>query len=92
MARYRKKSIRPPFWSSVDTGMVNPYVARLFLRIDALIWRLRGKRICWLGGTLCERMPAGHGVELRSHFPAAWFSWAARVQNRWLWTRRILSL
>lgn len=88
----RYPSIRPPLWSSIDTGMVNPYTCRLLVRIDALIWRLRGKHVCWLGGTLCERMPKGHGVELRSHFPGSWFRWAARVQGRWIWTRRLLSL
>lgn len=85
-------SVTPPLWSSIDTGHVNPYIARTFIRIDALIWRLRGKKTCWLGGSLCERMPKGHGVELRSHFPASWHVWAANTQNRYLWTRRILSL
>lgn len=62
-------SVTPPLRSSIDTGMINPYTCRTLIRIDASLWRLRGKRICWLGGRLCERMPAGHGVELRSHFP-----------------------
>jgi hypothetical protein len=85
-------SVRPPFWSSIDTGMVNPYTCRLLKRVDALLYRLRGRRVCWLDGTLCERMSAGHGVELRSHFPDGWFRWAADVQNRRPWTRRMLSI
>lgn len=86
------RSVRPPFWSSIDTGTVNPYTCRLLVRIDAILWRLRGRKVCWLGGTLCERMPAGHGVELRSHFPSSWFIWAAEVQNRHPWIRKALSL
>ena len=85
----------PPFWSTIDTGYVNPYTCRLFKRIDAMLWRLRGKRVFWGGpnsGRLCERMPAGHGVELRSHFPASWYLAACNLQNRHLWTRRVLSL
>lgn len=92
MMTWPPKSIRPPFWSSVDTGMINPYTCRLLIRIDALLYRMRGRRVCWLGGMLCERMPPGHGVELRSHFPGAWHAWAAVVQNRRPWTRRVLSL
>lgn len=85
-------SVTPPFWSSIDTGHVNPYVCRLFLRVDAMIYRLRGRKVCWLGGRLCEMMPAGHGVELMSHFPASWFTLAAKIQNVHFWTRRVLSL
>jgi hypothetical protein len=46
----------------------------------------------WFNGTLCEVMPAGHGVEQGSHFPDSWFRWAADVQNRRFWTRKVLSL
>ena len=85
-------SVRPPFWSSVDTGCINPYTCRLLVRIDALLYRLRGRRVCWLGGRLCERMLAGHGVELRSHFPNSWYIAAAKLQNALPWTRWVLSL
>lgn len=85
-------SVRPPLWSSIDTGTVNPYTCRTLTRIDALIYWLRGRKVCWLDGTLCERMPKGHGVELRTHFPDSWFQWAADVQNRRPWTRKALSL
>lgn len=71
----------------------NPYTCRLLIRIDSVIYRLRGREVFWAkDGVLCERMPKGHGVELRSHFPASWFIWAAAMQNRHLWTRRILSV
>lgn len=70
----------------------NPYTCRLFIRIDAVIYRLKGKPIYWSrDGALCERMPPGHGVELRSHFPGWMFIAACRVQNRWYWTRKVLS-
>jgi len=84
-----------PLWSNIDTGYVNPYTARTLIRIDALIWRVRGKRVEWGGpnsGRLFERFASGSGVELRSHFPSWMFVAACNVQNRWLWTRRILSL
>ena len=81
----------PPLWSSIDTGHTNPYTCRLLIRVDALLYRLRGRRVQWRGGTLCELMPAGHGVELRSHFPNAWFLKAAELQNTHPWTRRVLS-
>lgn len=86
---------RPPLWSNIETGYINPYVCRTLLRIDEVIWRLRGKRVRWWGpnsGHLCEVMPAGHGVELGSHFPGWMFKAAAAAQNRWLWTRKVLSL
>lgn len=73
--------------------MPNPYTCRLLIRIDAVLWRLRGRRVYWAtDGKLCERMPKGHGVELRSHFPAQAFIAAADIQNRHRWTRRILSI
>lgn len=90
-----KDTTRPPLWSNIDTGYINPYTCRLLLRIDELIYRLKGKRVAWSGangGRLCEVMPKGHGVELRSHFPGWMFVKAADAQNRWLWTRKVLSL
>jgi hypothetical protein len=86
------KSVCPPLWSSIDTGHINPYTCRLLMRVDAVLYRLRGRKVCWLDGRLCKRMPAGHGVELRSHFPDGWFRAAASLQNRHIWTRRVLSL
>lgn len=67
------------------------YTCTLLLRIDALLYELRGKPMYWSSdGALCERMPKGHGVEARSHFPGWMFRAACYVQNRWLWTRRLL--
>lgn len=89
------KRTRPPLWSSIDTGYVNRYVCRTLIRIDEVIYRLKGKRVAWDGpnsGTLIEVMPKGHGAELRSHFPGWMFVKAAEIQNRWIWTRRVLSL
>jgi hypothetical protein len=87
--------VRPPLWSNIDSGYINPYICRTLIRIDEIIWRLRGKRVHWGGpnsGRLYETMGAGHGVELRSHFPGGWFIAAANLQNRQLWTRKVLSL
>lgn len=76
------------FWSAT-----NPYTCRLLRRLDAVIWRFRGRNVYWAtDGHLCERMPKGHGVELGSHFPDNWYIAAANMQNKHLWTRRILSL
>lgn len=70
----------------------NPYTCRLLIRADWLIYRLRGVRaIWWRDGSLCVRMPAGHGVELQTHFPGWMFHAACYLQNRWPWTRKVLS-
>jgi hypothetical protein len=87
--------MRPPLWSNIDTGYINPYVCRTLIRLDELIHRLKGKRVRWGGpnsGRLFEVMPAGHGVELRSHFPARIHVAAADAQVRWPWTRMVFSL
>lgn len=83
----------PVFTASPPVGeCVNPYTCRLLKRIDAEIARARGKTVGWSkDGTLCEIMPKGHGVELRSIFPGRLYSIAADVQNRWRWTRKVLS-
>jgi hypothetical protein len=70
----------------------NPYTCRLLRRVDKIIWKLRGKRVYWSSdGHLCERYPAGHGGELDTHFPGWMYVAAAKVQNRWFWTRKVLS-
>lgn len=77
--------------ATAPAGERNPYTCRLLIRIDAAIWTLRGRRTEWRAGTLCERMPLGHGVELRTHFPGKLFALAADLQNRHFWTRKVLS-
>jgi hypothetical protein len=75
-----------------DPNAPNPYTCRLLRRLDAVIWRVRGREVFWTrDGYLCELMPRGHGVELATHFPGAFYTAAAWVQNRWLWTRKVLS-
>lgn len=83
----------PTFWSNIDSDppQVNRYVARTLIRIDAVIWRLRGKNVAWYGGVLCENFGT-HGVELRSHFPGDVHRIAAKIQNKYLWTRKVLSI
>lgn len=70
---------------------MNPYTCRLLIRIDWFLYLMKGKTVFWDDGVLCERMPPGHGVELSTHFPGKWFVVAAYLQNRYPWTRRILS-
>lgn len=77
----------PRLWSNP-----NPYCARSLIRVDAIIHRLAGRRVRWYHGVLCEQMPKGHGVELLTHFPGWMHVAAAKIQNRWLWTRKLLSL
>lgn len=71
----------------------NRHTCRLLTRIDAALHALKGKPVYWSSdGALCERMPKGHGVELRTHFPDRAFAIACDVQNRHRWTRRFLSV
>jgi len=70
---------------------VNPYTCRLLIRIDGLLLRLRGRQVEWRGGYLCVKNGAAWG-EARSVFPDWMYLAAVRIQNRWLWTRKVLSL
>jgi hypothetical protein len=73
----------------------NPYVARTLFRIDRIIWRLRGRETYW-HNHLCFAIRRdgkfSHGVAVRSHFPGWVHVLASRIQNRWLWTRKVLSI
>lgn len=74
----------------------NPYTCRLLRRIDAALWTLRGKRCSFSSSTghLCHR-PRGlsfGGWELTTHFPGWLYRMTAKIQNRWIWTRRVLSI
>ncbi len=84
----------PPYWSTIDNGYVNPYTCRLLRRVDAIIYRLKGKKVRWAGpssGHLCEDYGT-HGVELRTHFPIKLYVVACDLQNKYVWTRKILSI
>lgn len=72
----------------------NPYTCLLFRHIDYFLWWLRGQKVFWAknSGHLCKRYSKGHGGELKTHFPASWYRWACHIQNKYLWTRKILSL
>lgn len=73
--------------------MHNPYTCRLFRRIEGLVWKLRGKNVVWSkDGHLCHRYPSGSMGELPAIFPGSWYAFAARIQNKYPVTRRILSL
>lgn len=61
---------------------VNPYTARTLIRVDRLIYRLRGKETYW-SEHLCHVIRRdgkfSHGVEVRSHFPGWCFRLACKL-------------
>lgn len=74
----------------------NPYVCRLLIRIDRIIYALKGRHTVWLGGRLCflygpDPKYGYHGVQCSTHFPGWMFHWACNIQNRFIWTRKILN-
>lgn len=69
----------------------NPYTCRLLIRLDGVLYRLKGHRLEWRGGHLCQVYGSGSAVAISTHFPDWMFILACRIQNRWLWTRRVLS-
>lgn len=76
--------------------MTNPYTCRLLIRIDRWAYLLKGENVAWMEGRLCFlylHFDDGtfHGAECPTHFPGWMFIRAAQIQNRWMWTRRILS-
>mgnify|MGYP001573492162 CR=1 FL=1 len=70
----------------------NPYTCRLLRRLDWLLYRVTFRVVVWSGGYLCRLSRAGVLWEARSFFPGWMYSLAAWVQNRWFWTRKILSV
>ncbi len=65
----------------------NPYTCRCLIRIDKILYQLRGKQPYWsLSGKLCI-----NHAQTNSHFPGWMFTLAAWIQNQWFWTRKILS-
>lgn len=84
----------------------NPYTCRLLLRIDQILYRIRGRYFTYWsgpdndrpgprnqGGHLCERsVHYEGGWEVLSHFPGWMFVLACWLQNRYMWTRKLLSL
>jgi hypothetical protein len=72
----------------------NPYTCRLLRRLDLVIYRLRGidAEFSKTTGHLVYCPPElRHSWELTSHFPDWMFRLATKIQNRWLWTRKVLS-
>jgi len=67
---------------------MNPYTCRLLIRLDERIYALKGVVTYWSeSGYLCIG-----NAEARTHFPGILFIWAAKLQNRFIWTRKVLSL
>jgi hypothetical protein len=76
--------------------MENPYICRLLIRLDRVLYRLCGVPTYWAeSGHLCRAIyknnTFSHGVEAATHFPGWMFRSAAAAQNRWPWMRKILS-
>jgi hypothetical protein len=69
---------------------VNPYTCRLLIRIDGLRLKLLGRELEWRGGYLCQKNGVSWG-EIRTVFPDWMFIAAVNIQNRWVWTRKVLS-
>lgn len=70
----------------------NPYVSKNIIRIDKLIYRLKGVDAQWSkSGHLVKYHPKGHASELRTHFPDWVFMWAAKIQNKYPITRLIFN-
>jgi hypothetical protein len=69
-----------------------PYTCRLLIRLDRAIFRITCRRRTYWDrdGKLCFDYGT-HGVEARTHFPDWMFRTAAKIQNRYPWTRRVLS-
>lgn len=66
----------------------NPYTCRLLIRLDKVAYTLLGKKPYW---STCGQLCIGGG-QAKTHFPGWLFRLATRIQNRWLWTRRLLSI
>lgn len=72
--------------------MNNPYTCRLLRRFDWVIHKVMRHRVEWSGnGRLVRVSPAGVRWETITFFPGWMYRAAADIQNRWIWTRRILS-
>ncbi len=71
----------------------NPYTCRLLIRIDRVIYWLTFRKTVWgNSGWLCRVSPSGVKWAVTSHFPDWMYRAATRIQNKWFWTRRILSI
>ena len=70
----------------------NPYTCRLLRRVDWLLYQLDSQPVVWSkGGRLCRVSPTGVRWEALGFFPGWMYGAAAWIQNRWFWTRKILS-
>jgi hypothetical protein len=71
----------------------NRYTCSTLICADQFIYKLRGKDVFWTDdGCLVERNKNGVLGECRTHFPDSLFILACRIQNKWPWTRKLLSL
>jgi hypothetical protein len=83
--------LAPLLWAFRIGDVPHKYTCRLARRIDAVIWRLRGKPVSWLtsdgllGLFVLVRYDSGTagGYEASTHFPDWFFVLACDVANRW---------
>ena len=70
-----------------------PYTCRLLIRIDKIIYRIRGVKCFWgHDGKLVTRGSNPNAIyQVNTHFPGWMFAIACKIQNKWFWTRKILS-
>jgi len=68
--------------------MHNPYTCRLFRRIEYAVLFVTMRHPYWSrAGHLC----VGNS-EFSTVFPSWLYRLACKIQNKWFWTRRILSI
>jgi hypothetical protein len=71
----------------------NYYTCSTLFCIDRWIYKLKGKDTFWTkDGALVEQHKSGSLSEVRTHFPDWMFLVACRIQNKWPWTRNLLSI
>jgi len=70
-----------------------PYTCRLLIRIDKIIYRIRGVKCFWgHDGKLVTRGSNPNAIyQVNTHFPGWMFAIACKIQSKWFWTRKILS-
>lgn len=72
---------------------MNPYTCRLLRRIDYFIYLFIMKKPFWStdSGHLCIK-PKLAAFEAPTFFPGWMYRKAAEIQNKYFWTRKILSI
>jgi len=69
-----------------------PYTCKLLIRLDQAVYFLKNKKTQWENGKLYRVSDKGVLWQAPTHFPGFLFVWAAGIQNRFMWTRKFLSV